>query len=449
MFCFLLSLFFLVNLPLNSVDHDPDSFSTESQVLSQCLDHDVDFIHVYFVDLEGEMREFIISHEMFQDVIFHGLEFNGSLIPGCSDPLNSDMHLKIDLNTFCIHSLECGDLFQGAHLFADVYVDGETPYLADSRYLLKQSCAKVRELELSCKIGPEIEFFLLKQNQKGKWIPFDDKSYCALGTSQKYLDIRFKIIKRLQENNIYVEKFHHEASYGQYECSLPPQNPVEAADQIVLLRHIIKQVAKENGLVATFKPKPFLEKHGSGLHTNISLFDLSDQKNLFHDSDEGLSFVAKNFMSGILYRMREGTLLLNSSENSFKRFVPGYEAPFYISWGYKNRGALIRVPQIFLNRPHRTRIEVRSPDALCNPYLAFSFLIESGLQGIVNKEDVSESIEETLAQRGQKNMKVLPLSLKEALDCFSRSYWIKKTFPSVFVEEFTKLKSEKTDCKIK
>jgi glutamine synthetase len=238
-------------------------------------------------------------------------------------------------------------------------------------------------------------------------------------------------------------------AHGQYEVSLHYDNPLLIADAIMLTKHLIKQVAYNHGLLATFMPKPFATMNGTGMHIHISIADTNSHTNLFFDENNPafLSTTALQCIAGILNRIHDGTILLNSTVNSFKRLVPGYEAPVYICWGAKNRSALIRIPLIDVSEPYAARIEIRSADALCNPYLAFNFLVQAGFAGILYQEPVINSIEEnlfklTMQEIKQRNIQTLPTSLHQALSCFASSLCMPTLFPQVFIQEFVKLKSE-------
>jgi glutamine synthetase len=261
-----------------------------------------------------------------------------------------------------------------------------------------------------------------------------------------------RIMHTLLEHGVVIEKFHHEVAPGQLEFSIRYDTPMKIADQVMLSKHLVNQIAEKYNLTATFKPKPLAGANGSGMHIHLKIMHKNTQENLFYDP-EGDCFLSKtacHFIAGILNRIADGSIVLNSSENSYKRLVPGYEAPLYICWASKNRSALVRIPLVNEEQSHTTRIEVRSSDALCNPYLAFSFLMKAGVAGIVEKEHLVPPTEENLFKLSigeieKRGIKTLPTSLKEALSNFEQSPYIKELFNETLIREFVKIKSQEVE----
>ena len=420
---------------------------TSVDVMNQSLQASIEFIHVYFTALSGNFHQVIIPAAQFESALNNGLKFDGSSIPGCTNIFDSDMHLSLDFNSFFIHP-KTKNQPKTARIFAFVYQDENVPYPADSRYLLQQSIANAAKLNYEFYVGPEIEFFLLEKNNAGELIPWDTGYYFGVELQQKHENIKLEMMQALLENGVIIEKLHHEVAPGQHEFSIEYDTAMNIADQVMLAKHIVKQVAGSHGLIATFMPKPFLGMNGSGMHIHFSVADAQNNMNLFFDEEDDafLSPLAHNFIAGILNRIQDGAVILNSTINSFKRLVPGYEAPVYVCWAKKNRSALIRIPQINSNQPYAARAEIRSADALCNPYLAFTFLLQAGLAGITNDEQIVPAIEEnlfklTLQQIQDRNIKTLPSSLYQAINNFENSSNILDLFNHTFINEFTKLKS--------
>ena len=420
---------------------------TSVDVINESLQAQVEFVHVYFVALSGNFHQLIIPAAQLESALNNGLKFDGSSVPGCSNIFDSDMHLSLDLDSFFVHPKIKGQP-KTARIFSYVYQDETTPYPADSRYLLNQAIQKAADLGYEFYLGPEIEFFLLEKNNAGELIPWDSGYYFGVEVQQKHETIKLEMMQTLLDNGVIIEKLHHEVAPGQHEFSIEYDNAMNIADQIMIAKHVIKQVAHNHGLIATFMPKPFLGMNGSGMHIHFSIADMTNHTNLFfhENNDAFLSPLAHNCIAGILNRIQDGAIILNSTINSFKRLVPGYEAPVYVCWAKKNRSALIRIPQINNNQPYAARAEIRSADALCNPYLVFTFLLQAGLTGITNNEEIVPATEEnlfklTLPQIHARNIKILPSSLQQALANFENSTTILNLFNPTFVHEFVKLKS--------
>lgn len=442
----LLALAFLIAAPI-AARQDQNGYTTSIDVVNQALQGGVEFVHVYFTALSGNLHQVIIPTSQLEAALSDGLKFDGSSIPGCSNIFNSDMHLALDFDSFFVNP-KIKDQPKTARIFACVYQNETTPYLADPRFLLKQAMEQAYDQGYEFYIGPEIEFFLLERNNAGELAPWDSGYYFGIEQQQKHETIKYEIIQTLLDNGINIEKLHHEVAPGQHEFSIHYDTPINVADQIVLAKHLIKQIANNYKIIATFMPKPFLGMNGSGMHMHVSVADAQSGINLFFDEqgDAFLSQIAHNCIAGILNRVSDGTLILNSTVNSFKRLVPGYEAPVYLCWAKNNRSALIRIPQINQHQPAAARAEIRSADALCNPYLACTFLVKSGLTGIINEESLAPAIEEnlfkfTLQQIAERNIAILPSSLNQALLNFTNSAAMQQIFNPVLVQQLTSLKS--------
>lgn len=421
--------------------------TTSIDIINQSLQANVEFVHVYFTALSGNFHQVIIPMAQLESALLNGLKFDGSSIPGCSNIFDSDMHLALDFNSFFVHP-KIKNQPKTARIFASVYQDEVTPYPADPRYLLEQSIESANSLGYEFYIGPEIEFFLLEKDKNEELVPWDTGYYFGIESQQKHETIKYEMIQTLLEHGVIIEKLHHEVAAGQHEFSIQYDTALNIADQIMIAKHVIKQVAYNYGLIATFMPKPFLGMNGSGMHMHISVADSATGQNLFFDEsgDAFLSSIAHHCIAGILNRIADGAIILNSSINSFKRLVPGYEAPVYLCWAKKNRSALIRIPQINSSQPYAARAEIRSADALCNPYLACTFLIQASLAGIFNNEQLCPAVEEnlfklTLTQIKDRNIATLPSSLSQALINFKNSSNMLEIFNETFMKEFAQLKS--------
>lgn len=446
-FRLLIGIFFISKsyiLPLQ----DATNFISSTDVVNNALLAHVEFIHVYFTALSGNFHQLIIPIDQFDDALCNGLKFDGSSVPGCSNIFNSDMHLSLDFSSFFINP-KIKNQPKTARIFASVFQDETTPYPADPRWLLESAMQSAHDAGYEIYIGPEIEFFLVEKNSNGDIIPWDSGYYFGVEIQQKHETIKYEILQTLLENGIAIEKLHHEVAPGQHEMSIHYTTPVKIADQIMLAKHIIKQVAGNAGLIATFMPKPFLGVNGSGMHMHISLSDYTNNHNLFFDEydDALLSSLAYNCIAGILNRLYDGAVILNSSINSYKRLVPGYEAPVYLCWAQKNRSALIRIPQINSLQPSAARAEVRCPDALCNPYLACTLLVESCLAGIKNNEIAPTAIEENLfnltAQEiVDRQIRTLPRSLEQAISTFQQSKQMLNLFNQTLIDQLVRLKTK-------
>lgn len=443
-FSLMIALFMMTSnviTPLNKL-----SLQTSVSIMDQAAQEKVEFVHVYFTALSGNFHDIIIPISKLESALDNGLKYDGSSIPGCSNIFASDMHLAIDLQSFFVNP-KIKNQPKTARIFADVYQDEVTPYPADPRYMLKQAIKQAATQDYKFFVGPEIEFFLVEKNSNGELIPWDHGNYCGVEMQQKHESIKFEMMQVLLDNGINLEKLHHEVSPGQHEIVIQYNDPLTIADHIMLAKHLIKQVAGNYGIIATFMPKPFFGVNGSGMHLHFSLAEKSTGWNVFFDENDSafLSPLAHNFLAGVLNRIQDATVIVNSCVNSFKRLVIGYEAPVYVCWAKKNRSALIRIPQINASQPYAARAEIRCADALCNPYLACTFLLKAGLEGIKNNEQVKPAVEEnlfklTLSQIQDRGITALPSSLQQAITMFEQSSNMHAMFDPIFMGEYAKLK---------
>jgi glutamine synthetase len=390
---------------------------------------DEKIISLRFSDLNGNLKEVLISEKKFEESKEKGIWFDGSSIQGLVRRFESDMRLKPDLDSsYKFNNIKI--------YFCDIY-QADKPYEGDPRIILKNVLKEYSSLGYEVLIAGELEFYLLKNNEV-----LDNATYFDVSPRDKAHEIKIKIAEALSSAGIEWETGHHEVGPGQNEIDIKYDYPVKTADKILLTKNIIKIVAESNGLKATFMPKPFFGLPGNGMHLHISLW--KDGKNLFYDEKDHykISELAKNFIGGIFKHIKALTCILNPTINSYKR-LGEFEAPKYIYWGRKNRDALVRIPEIV--HPSSCRIELRSPDPSINPYLAFAAILKAGLDGIKNKIEIEEPIEEDIYERGiYKKLDTLPSSLKEAIEFLEKDEIIKKTL-NLSYEKFVELKRKEVE----
>ena len=417
-------------------------YAHKQHMLKKITNHNIQFIRCFFTDLVAHLKEIMIPAQHIENAIDEGLYFDGSSIPGFTNIYESDMHLTLDTNTF--RSVPTCDGNVGVVICDNGYGPGK-PYDACPRNVLKQTMQKAAHLGYGLYVGLEIEFFLFDNNTKATCdtLGYCDREPCPLRAAQKR-----SLLQTLQQYGVDAVKLHHEVASGQHEIVINHHNPLVVADQIILAKHAIREWASQNNLDATFMPKPIFGQNGSGMHIHFSLCDINTGTNLFYDpyNSCGLSQTAYQFIAGVLKHIRELDAIFNSTINSFKRLVPGYEAPTYVCWANKNRSALIRIPEFDHDCGAAARAELRCPDALCNPYLAFTALLEAGLAGIQYQEIIPDAIEQNLYRLSPDEIctygiQTLPTSLQHALDLFEASTFVQAIFSQRLRSEFLKAKN--------
>lgn len=418
------------------------------EILDKCETEKVRFVNLQFTDILGVVKSVTIPVQQFEGSIRHGTWFDGSSIEGFARIAESDMYLKPDLSTFAIIPWEIGDDSTTARVICWVFSPNGEPFPGDPRYVLKRAIDEAASLGYGYFTGPELEFFLFTPDQEGRIapLPHDRASYFDLSTDLAY-NVRKEMVNSLHAIGIEVEASHHEVAVGQHEIDFRYQQAIRSADQAVTFKYTLKAVAQKHGLHATFMPKPIFGINGSGMHTHQSFSYLESGKNAFADpSDEyGLSTVAKHFIAGQLAHARGMSAILAPTVNSYKRLVPGYEAPVYISWARVNRSALIRVPKTITNRPEATRAELRCPDPSCNPYLAFAVMLAAGLDGIKKQMPLVEPVEENLyhfdeSELQRRSISTLPATLGEALEELKKDEVIQAALGEHVYERFIEAK---------
>jgi glutamine synthetase len=400
---------------------------TAKDIESIVKNEGISFIQCYFTDILGNLKSFSITPLELKEALEEGMGFDGSSIEGFARIHESDMIAKPDPDTFQIIPWKT-DEHRSAFMICDILNPDGSHYSSDPRFALKISMEKAKRTGFTFYTGPELEYFY-----------FADKSNPAVIDRGGYFDgkpidlgeeVREKTVIALQKMGIKVEYSHHEVAPSQHEIDLKYMDALKMADTVMIYRFTAKEIARQSGLYATFMPKPINGENGSGMHVHQSLF-LGD-KNAFHDSTDKyhLSPIAKSYIAGILKHSTEITAICNQWVNSYKRLIPGFEAPVYISWARRNRSALIRVPMYKPNKEKATRIELRSPDPACNPYLAFTVMLEAGLSGIKEKYKLSEPIEEDIYEmnaekRKEYGIESLPENLGEAIKIMEKSKLLK------------------------
>ncbi len=406
-------------------------------------ENQVKFIRLQFTDINGTMKNVEIPSDELASAMDSGIMFDGSSVEGFARLHESDMYLKPDLRTIAILPWTF-DGHKSARIICDVYNDPETPFDGDPRYRLRLIEEKAKSMGFIPYAGPEVEFFILPREKGRPIFDFLDKgSYFDLLPVDIAEHIRTEVSVHLEEMGLDVETTHHEVAPSQHEVDFRYAEPLFAADKIQTVKLVIKTLAIKNNLYATFMPKPFFGVNGSGMHVHMSLFTY-DGKNAFYDpgAPDGISQTMKYFLGGLIAHAREITAITNPTVNSYKRLVPGYEAPVNIAWSKGNRTALIRIPKA---RGKSTRLEYRAPDPSCNPYLALAVMFAAGLDGIENKIEPPSAVEENIfrmseSEKIKRGINKLPSNLKEALSEAERSELVRKTLGEHVWEKFLVLK---------
>jgi len=399
-------------------------------VLKTARDHDVKFIRLWFTDILGFLKSFAVPIMQLEEALEDGVGFDGSSIQGFARTDESDMRAMPDPNTFEILPWRPREQAV-ARMFCDICLPDGTPYEGDPRGVLKRALARAKRLGYTFYVGPELEFFYLK-SPKGTPEALDEGGYFDLTPLDAATDLRRETILALEAMGIDVEFSHHEVAPSQHEIDLRYTDALTMADNTMTYRLVVKEIAQRYGVYATFMPKPMYGANGSGMHVHQSLF--RGDTNAFFDPDDPwhLSPVAKGYIAGLLKHAPEITLVTNQWVNSYKRLVPGYEAPIYQSWALRNRADLIRVPSYKPGRENSMRVEFRSPDPACNPYLAFACMLAAGLEGIEKGYPLpapaeTSVVEMTPQQRAELGIGMLPGDLSEAIKLAEKSELLRRT----------------------
>ena len=397
---------------------DPREF-----VLQTCKDQDIKFIRFWFTDILGSLKSFAITVEELEQAMQEGMGFDGSSIEGFARIDESDMVAMPDATTF--QTLPWRPRERGvARMFCDILMPDGSPFEGDPRYVLKRNLKRAADLGFTFYVGPELEFFYFKNSQGTELL--DAGGYFDLTPLDAASDLRRQTVLTLEEMGIGVEYSHHEVAPSQHEIDLRYTDALTMADSAMTYRLVVKEVAMANDVYATFMPKPIASENGSGMHVHQSLF--KGERNAFFDAEDPyhLSSLAKAYIAGLMRHAAEITLITNQWVNSYKRLVPGYEAPVYITWARRNRSDMIRIPEYKPGKEVATRIEYRVADPACNPYLAFAAMLAAGLAGIEGEYPLPEPTEENVFEmseedRRKRGIEVVPGTLHEAIQAAEES----------------------------
>ncbi len=404
------------------------SKEAKEYVLNQVKERNIKFIKLWFTDILGFLKSFTITADELPDALEGGVGFDGSSIEGFVRIEESDMVAMPDPNTFCILPWRPKE-YGVARMFCDIYRPDGSPFEGDPRYVLKRNLQKAAEKGFTYYVGPELEYFYFKNHEGTEFL--DRGGYFDMTPLDMAVDLRRQTVLFLEEMGIGVEYSHHEVAYSQHEVDMKYADALTMADNVMTYKVVVKQVALQNGVYATFMPKPVFGINGSGMHTHQSLFQ--GDKNAFFSPDDPyhLSQVGRCFIAGLLKYAPEITAVTCQWVNSYKRLVPGYEAPAYISWGTRNRSALVRVPEYKPGKEKATRAEYRAPDPACNPYLTFAVMLAAGLKGIEEEAELPPPVEVDVyhlseEERKERGIGTLPGSLGEALEIMEGSELVKE-----------------------
>ena len=397
---------------------------TKEEILKYIKENGIYFVEIWFTDILGYLKSFTITAHELEKGFEEGLGFDGSSVRGFTRIDESDMIAFPEPETFTILPWRQKDK-KVARMFATIVEPSGKPFDGDPRNVLKKVLARAKEMGFTFYVGPELEYFYFKSSNSNPEV-LDWGGYFDLIPRDEAIDLRHQTVSILEEMGIEVEFTHHEVAPSQHEIDFRYAEALTMADIVMTARLAIKEVAYLNGVYATFMPKPLFGQNGSGMHVHMSLF--KDGRNAFFDPNDKyhLSPIAKHFIAGLLKHAKEITLITNQWVNSYKRLVPGYEAPVYISWALRNRSDLIRVPMYKPGKEEATRIEYRAPDPACNPYLAFAVMLSAGLEGIEKKYPLPDPVEENVyhmseEERKARGIESLPGSLIEAIEITEKS----------------------------
>ena len=430
----------------NNAAPDGGLTADEQAVINEIDEQNIDFLRLQFTDILGVVKNVSVPAHQAEKAFTEGIYFDGSSIEGFVRIQESDMRLVPDPETFAVLPWRDDGDSGAARLICDIVdTDGE-PFVGGPRQVLKSVLEKADEMGYTVSIGPEPEFFLFKTDDQGNatTIPHDNGGYFDLAPKDLASDVRKEIIFTLEEMGFEIEASHHEVAEGQHEINFKYADALTTADNIATFRAVVRAVAAQHDLHATFMPKPIAEINGSGMHSHISLFD-EDGNAFADDADEfNLSETAYQFMGGVLNHAQAFTAVTNPTVNSYKRLVPGYEAPIYVAWSDTNRSALVRVPDA---AGVSARFEVRSPDPSCNPYLGYAALIAAGLHGIETDADPGEPVQEDIyefddAKRKEYGIDTLPPNLGSAVDELDADEVVSEALGPHVSEKFVEAKSQ-------
>jgi glutamine synthetase len=385
--------------------------------LKEARDNDVKFIRLWFADILGNLKGFAITVEELESALTRGMGFDGSAIEGFARAEEKDLYALPDPNTFAVLPWRPRENAV-ARMFCDIVNPDETPFEGDPRFVLRRNIERAARMGYTYYVGPEIEYFYFKNDSSPDLL--DSGGYFDQNATDLATDLRRETVLMLEELGVPVEASHHEVSPSQHEIDLRHTDAMTMADTVMTYRVVVKEIAQRNGCYATFMPKPITGVNGSGMHIHQSLF--KGGRNAFYDAEDPdrLSDTARHFIAGLLKHARAITSVTNQWVNSYKRLVPNFEAPVYVTWATVNRSDLVRLPSYKSGREESRRIEYRAPDPACNPYLAFSVMLAAGLDGIDKEYELSDPADADVfdlseAERAERGIESLPSNLLEAL----------------------------------
>lgn len=421
----------------------------KERVLRTVMEEDVKFIRLWFTDVLGSLKSFAITADELEGALEDGMGFDGSSIEGYARIEESDMVAMPDPETFRILPWRPTEGGAVARMFCDIRQPDGSPYDGDPRWVLRRNLEKAADMGYELYVGPELEFFYFEDDESTRGL--DAGGYFDLTPLDVASDLRRDTILALEKMDIPVEYSHHEVAPSQHEIDLRYARALNMADHAMTYRLTVKEIALSHGAYATFMPKPIFGENGSGMHTHMSLFD--GDTNAFFDADAPyhLSDLARSYIAGVLRHAREICSILAQWVNSYKRLVPGYEAPVYVSWARRNRSALVRVPMYKPGNEKATRMEVRCPDPACNPYLAFGVMLAAGLKGIEEGYELPDPIEEdifemTPEQREERGITSLPGNLGEAIEATENSQLVREALGDHVFNKFIENKKIEWDA---
>ena len=428
----------------------PDTPKTAEDIQSFVKDRDIRFVRLWFTDILGQLKSFSINSQELEDAFEGGMGFDGSSITGFNAIEESDMIAMPDPSTFNVLPWRPED--KGvARMFCDVVTPSREPYEGDPRHVLRRALERAESMGFtSFNVGPELEYFYFRHPRVESGAApeiLDEGGYFDLTTLDAGSDVRRETVLALEQLGIHVEYTHHEVGPSQHEIDMRYADALKMADDCMTYRITVKEYAMKYGWHATFMPKPLFGENGSGMHTHQSLF--KGDSNAFYDADDQyfLSDVGKAFIAGQLKHAREMTSVFAQWVNSYKRLVPGYEAPVYCAWSRRNRSALVRVPLYHPGKERATRMELRCPDPACNPYLTFAILLAAGLEGIEKGYELPEPMEKNLyhispEERKRLGIEQLPETLGEAIEITGESELVLRTFGEHIFNRYIEIKRQ-------
>jgi glutamine synthetase len=424
------------------------SEDSRKRTLSRIEKEGIEFVLLWFTDIEGHLKSFAVTPSEIEAALDDGMGFDGSSITGFNAIEESDMVAIPDPETFQLMPWKQGET-KVARMICDIVTPDGKPYEGDPRYVLRRALDRMASLGFDTfNVGPELEYFLFRDDKGTETL--DEGGYFAMTTLDAASELRQETVRALEGMGIPIEYVHHEVGPSQHEIDMRFSDALSMADHTVTYRLIVKEIAKKAGYHATFMPKPIFGENGSGMHTHQSLF--KDGRNAFFDGEDdwSLSDAGKAFIAGQLRHAREISAVFAQWVNSYKRLVPGYEAPVYVAWSRRNRSALIRIPLYKPGAEQATRAEIRCPDPACNPYLTFATLLHAGLEGIEQGYELPDPMETNLyhltpEQRKERGIVSLPETLGEAIDALAESDLARKALGPHIFDRYVELKRGEWD----